>query len=372
VIHRLRLLGARPTNVIKRLEQEKDPSIRRALLLILGEYSDKDLPVSERERLLPLLLDFYRDSDPGLHAAAAWLLQQWGRDKELQGIQNEWANDNDRREKTVDSIRQDLARNRGTAKPRWLVNSQGQTFVVFPGPVEFQMGSPPTEEDRGPEEVRHSERIGHTFALATTHVTRQQFKRFRPEVAETREFAPDKRCPIFGATWYEAAEYCNWLSKQEGLQENEWCYEANKDGKHAEGMSPAVDYLNRTGYRLPTEAEWEYACRAGSVTSRYYGESKDLLGKYAWFDANAENHVWPVASLKPNDSGLFDMHGQLWVWCQDRYINSKAKGPQDERRVVRGGSWGEPAGVVRCANRSGALPNNRLLIVGFRVARTFR
>jgi formylglycine-generating enzyme required for sulfatase activity len=371
----------------------------------LGEYNNKDLPVSERERLLPELLTLYRNHlDPGQHAAAAWLLHQWGRDKEQQEFDNGWVNDKDQREKNLESIRQGMASSPGTAKSRWFVNNQGQTFVAFPGPVEFQMGSPPTEADRGEqEEFPHPVRIGHSFALATTHVTREQFKRFRPHVPETMEWAPDKRCPMFQVTWYQAAEYCNWLSEQDGLPESEWCYEPLRDSnalpavagsigllagsrrllpgscgllprtypQYVGGMKPAQNYLQRTGYRLPTEAEWEYACRAGAVTSRYYGESKDLLGKYACYETNAQNQVWPVANLKPNDWGLFDMHGQLWVWCHKNSGDSapitNAKG-----QPVRGGSWGDAAANLRCANRSGVLPSSPIVIVGFRVARTFR
>src|SRR5438094_7675754 len=87
------------------------------------------------------------------------------------------------------------------------------------------------------------------------------------------------------------------------------------------GMTLPADYLQRSGYRLPTEAEWEYACRAGAVTSRYYGESEELLGKYAWYGSNSAGHTWPVGMLKPNDLGLFDMHGNVYTWCQERFRN---------------------------------------------------
>ena len=82
-------------------------------------------------------------------------------------------------------------------------------------------------------------------------------------------------------------------------------------------MRPAPDFLNRTGYRLPTEAEWEYACRAGAVTSRCYGETEELLPNYAWYSENSKGRSRPVGSLKPNDFGLFDMHGNGWQWCNN-------------------------------------------------------
>src|SRR5262249_37562358 len=148
----------------------------------------------------------------------------------------------------------------------------------------------------------------------------KQFKRFRPEFGHTQMFrCPENRCPILGVTWYGAAEYCNWLSRQEGLEEDQWCYVPRGDGAFADGMRLAPDYLGRTGYRLPTEAEWECACRWGAARSRYYGETDGLLVQYAWLNQNSEDRTWPVGDRKPNEWGLFEMHGTLWVWCQERY-----------------------------------------------------
>src|SRR3954452_2229741 len=113
------------------------------------------------------------------------------------------------------------------------------------------------------------------------------------------------------------AHYCNWLSEQEGLPKDQWCYLPNEAGDYAEGMSIPADVLERSGYRLPTEAEWEYACRAGAVTSRYYGHAIELLSAYVRYQANSSERAWMCGSLLPNDLGLFDMLGNVYEWSYD-------------------------------------------------------
>src|SRR5262249_44655160 len=161
---------------------------------------------------------------------------------------------------------------------------------------------------------------------------------------------------------------------------SEWCYEPNREtGKYAEGMKLVKDYLKRKGYRLPTEAEWEYACRAGVNTRRHFGESDDLLSKYAWYTANSKERTWPVGSLKPNDLGLFDMHGQLYAWCQERELrypqNTGGEASEDnedilavhdrEPRLLRGGSFNTTAPNVRSALRFRYVPGDRGYLIGF-------
>jgi formylglycine-generating enzyme required for sulfatase activity len=265
-------------------------------------------------------------------------------------------------------------------------------MVVIPGSVEFLMGSPSTEKDRGPDERQHKQRIGKTFALAATPVTKEQFLRFQPSFSHSdfRRY-PSPTCPIGGVNWYLAAAYCNWLSQQEGIAEDQWCYEIPKEPGGIRtwrftNMKLRANYLSLTGYRLPTEAEWEYACRAGAVTSRCYGETAELLTHYGWYNDNSPEQTQPVGTKKPNDWGLFDMHGNIWNWCQERY-EPYAVTKQGERvddiedlssititnpRVLRGGSFYYHEASVRSSYRFSNGPTSPFVTYGFRPARTYR
>ena len=175
-------------------------------------------------------------------------------------------------------------------------------------------------------------------------------------------------------TWYRAAAYCNWLSEQERIPKKQWCYVPNTKGRYAEGMTIPEDVLERRGYRLPTEAEWEYACRAGSVTSRYYGRSEGLLGQYAWNRTNTGgDRTSPCGELLPNDLGLFDLLGNVYEWCQDRYesyrldqnntiydsIDINEPLSDTHPRVLRGGAFDYRPDVVRSASRGWFEPSDR-------------
>jgi formylglycine-generating enzyme required for sulfatase activity len=311
-------------------------------LLSLGEYGLDRLPPAERQNLLPRILDLYRnDPDPGIHGAARWLLRKWQTEERF---------------KEFDAASQ-VASAPGV-KRGWSVNSQGQTMVVIPKPREgwFWMGE---------EETRHQQPMGHNFALSSEDVTVEQFQRFREDYEPDKQFAPTKECPAISVSWYDAAAYCNWLSKREGIGEGQWCYEPNKDGKYAEGMKIKAGYLGLKGYRLPTGAEWEYACRAGSTVVYSFGEPAELLERYGWFDRNSLGQVHPCGKLKPNDLGLFDMHGNVWQWMHD----SDEVFARASFRASRGGSWRLDAGYCRAADSYRCTTDYRHDGLGFRLAR---
>jgi formylglycine-generating enzyme required for sulfatase activity len=369
LIHQLAPLEADPALVVDRFGREPNISTRRALLLTLGEFGDA-VPADRKAALTEQLLTAYRnDPDPGMHGAIDWLLRQrWGR--------------------SADLLAADQAlRGQPAGERRWYVNSQGQTMALFPGPVEFPMGSPDGEPGRFASETLHRQRIGRSFALATKKATVDQFERFlkaHPEVKHShpQPYAPDPDCPIISITWFEAAQYCRWLSEAEGIPDDQMCYPKIADIK--EGMRMPAGYLSRTGYRLPTEAEWEYANRADAVTSRCYGQDDSFMGQYGWSVQNAEERTWPVGRLKPNDFGLFDAHGNTYDWIQNRSLAYSTKDTVVEDsedtaivrdadgRELRGGSFDNSVAFLRSAYRNNNRPTNRNHRDGLRVARTYR
>jgi formylglycine-generating enzyme required for sulfatase activity len=339
------------------------------LILALGTYGTEGLSAAERESLYAKLLDRYRnDPDAGIHGASEWTLRQ-GKQQEML--------------KAADAGLMTL---KDHGDRRWTVNGQGQTFAVIDGPVEFLLGSPPTEPDRVPGETLRRVRIPRRFAIAFKEVSVEQYQRFvrtNPALAVPQNFldrySPDPGGPVVNVSWYGAAAYCNWLSEQEGLPREEWCYIPAEGSGFTQGMTIPADVLRRTGYRLPTEAEWEYACRSGTITSRYYGLSTDLLGTYAWCSANSRDQAWPAGSLMPNDLGLFDMLGHCAEWCQERQAAYKDSDDQirvsesvyEYPRLLRGGAYLNPPKVVRSAIRAMYAPSNQDATNGFRPARTY-
>jgi formylglycine-generating enzyme required for sulfatase activity len=426
LIHRMGPEGVPSETLIARLHTEKDNSIRRALILALGEYTDQDLPAKVQKPLVKQLLDWYRnDPDSGVHGAIDWLLRHgkegptdrlldWGQASALRKIDEELAVR--LRAERFAAIAGTVvaatpapgawplllllagvwnleARARDTAN--WFVNSQGQTLAVIDSRKPFLMGAPDDEAGRHSNETLHWSQIGRRYAIATKAVTVAQWKRFlaaHPEVKHNypERYSPEAEGPIITVTWYEAAQYCRWLSELESVPEHEMVFPSVAEiEKYKNGAGPLLrlpaDHLKRKGYRLPTEAEWEYAARAGTKTSRYYGSSLELLPRYAWSPNNAKERTRPVGQLKPNDFGLFDMHGNVWTWCLDTsssypggtrdrpVLDKEDLRPVTDRlsRVMRGASFSVHPGFVRSAFRNSGPPSFLNNTVGVRVARTW-
>ena len=234
-------------------------SARRGLILALGEFTGEQLPADVRGPATVQLLRWYRnDPDPGVHGAIDWLLRHGKEGDEPRPL--DWALAPGLRRIDADVKGKGPDTQRG-----WYVNAVGMTMVCIRHPEVFRMGSPPSESGRFANETPHQRAIGRSFALAARPVTNREFDQFLNQrgrnriVLDSRQWSPGPNGPVVGVSWFEAAQFCNWLSDKDGLKESEWCYPRHADIKL--GMKPYANYLERKGYRLPTEAEWEYAAR---------------------------------------------------------------------------------------------------------------
>jgi formylglycine-generating enzyme required for sulfatase activity len=201
----------------------------------------------------------------------------------------------------------------------------------------------------GNEMPQHRVLITKSFHLGVYPVTQAEYERVMK--TNPSEFKSGDKLPVEDVSWDEAMDFCRKLSD---LSE--------------EKASGRI-------YRLPTEAEWEYACRAGTTTRWYCGDDEDELGRVAWCDANSDDQTHPVGEKQPNAWGLYDMHGNVWEWCEDWYDKYSAedmtdpKGPSEAtHRVMRGGSWWNSARICGAASRFNYEPRCRYGDLGFRVA----
>lgn len=241
-----------------------------------------------------------------------------------------------------------------------ITNSVGMELKLIPA-GQFLMGSPEDDADRLSYEIpQHTVRITQPFYLGVTEVTQGQWTAVMgTEPWNSQELNHEGAdFPATYVSWEDAVEFCQRLTAREGVT-----------------------------YRLPTEAEWEYACRAQANTRFHFDNSANSLGDYAWFDRNAwdvdEKYAHAVKTKKPNRFGLHDMHGNVWEWCQDLY-NAEIYKQRGEltldpvvensagrsNRVLRGGGWHNSANECRSASRGGPPSTYRDTGVGFRVLRS--
>ncbi|MFH1024246.1 MAG: formylglycine-generating enzyme family protein [Planctomycetota bacterium] len=225
-------------------------------------------------------------------------------------------------------------------------NSIGMTLVWIP-PGEFMMGSPDNEPGRGEDEgPQHKVKITKGFYMGATEVTQAQWKAVMGD--NPSNFKGDD-LPVEQVSWNDCQVFLKKFSDKEGKT-----------------------------YRLPTEAEWEYACRAGTTTRFCFGDDDGGLGAYAWFYGNSGNQTHAVGTKKSNAFGLYDMHGNVWEWCQDRFgaypsgdVTDPTGATSGSDRVLRSGSWFGTPEFCRSACRVRGDPAIRSNICGFRVVAVF-
>ena len=225
-----------------------------------------------------------------------------------------------------------------------ITNSDGLTMVLIPA-GEFLMGDNDGDTDEKPA---HSVQVS-AFYMDTQEVAQKAYEGLM-EKNPSKFKAPDK--PVDQVDWYHAVLYCNMRSRKDGLKP---CYDPK---------TLTCDFT-ATGYRLPTEAEWEYACRAGTKDKYSVGNDAARLKTCAWFKENAAQTTHPVGQKTPNAWGLYDMHGNVAEWCDDNYGENyyqQKEGqnphgpPAGDKRVLRGGSWATSADACRSSARNSETP----------------
>ena len=241
---------------------------------------------------------------------------------------------------------------------RWSAAEQSRAFIEFISiPAgSFTMGSPEKEKDRGDHEKQVPVTITRVFELGKTVVTQKQWTEVMgtdPWNWENLKETGDNY-PAVDVSWLDASLFCEHLTSYE-----------REAGRLSANQK----------YRLPTEAEWEYACRAATTTAFSYGDDESSLGDYAWYVDNSDSELHEVATKKPNPWGLFDMHGNVYEWCEDWHEDFLSGGndPKGQSagsdRVIRGGNWSEYASGCRSAYRLNDYPAYRTCGIGFRIVR---
>ena len=253
----------------------------------------------------------------------------------------------------IEAAQSQLKREKGLESD--FTNSIGMKFRLIPAGT-FTMGSPEDEPDRGGDESQHRVEISRDFYLGKYEVTQGEWKSVmgtEPWKGESSVQEGDDYAATY-VSWEDAVAFCQKLSSRDGVE-----------------------------YRLPSEAEWEYACRGGSESAYSFGADASELGAHAWFNDNTdsvgEEYPHEVGQKRGNGFGLHDMHGNVWEWCGDYYdseyySNSVKRDPvgpdEGSDRVYRGGSWNNSSQLCRSAFRNGYSPDNRDYLLGFRVLRS--
>ncbi len=389
-------LGPQPLRYWFARDSTTDARIVSAALETLVEASDRDLHTTARQSFVPLIAEiFQRNPDSGVHQAAAWVLRQWNQQPTLQQARL-----------AVQSVAPRPGMN-------WHEDPQGMSWIVV-GPVaSFAMGNPDANLKGAMAAVSHRREIPRRWGISATEITVGEFRAFEESLMErarielegkdaeqdpaalealqrsvkrlertiaNRQLGDDPSVPVTNVTWIEAAAYCNWLSEQAGLDPSVWAYPPEANSLSFDDHSPAD--ANLQGFRLPTAAEWEYLCRAGSQTQYYVGRTPQWLSAYEWTVENSSESLHPVGQLKPNWLGGFDLHGNAAEWCDDwpivlseepteTIVDGRAEKYLADDREIRGGSYRDEFGRISSYARDGDFPDAGYAWRGFRLARTY-
>jgi serine/threonine protein kinase/formylglycine-generating enzyme required for sulfatase activity len=372
--------------LLDRLTGTDNRDLRYALLLTLGSIPTERFSPAMFERLKTESIRAWGDYDAGVSAAGKWCYAQHAPDNLNQLGVPPLAPDS-----------------------RHRLLSDGRTTMVRIDPPQFVlMGTPADEPGLTDGELRHWITGLRSFEIGQTEVTVQQFEEFHgdatynpagQEHSYTKSIAPNQRSPQISVRFWDAMRYCQWKSEREGIPRDQWCYPDIWMANPQEYRLPA-DFLQRRGFRLPIEEEWEYAARGGIALARPFGQTARLMLQYAHVGASLDNMVTrEVGRLKPNPFGLHDTLGNVSEWCQNIYapwkipaygfardVSLLAEGDlrplqaepitpdrpiaELQRHIIRGGNFTTAPEFVRCADRTRQSPEDKFYAIGFRICRT--
>ena len=375
---------------------------RFALILALGGYPLDEIPANERDSLLKELENWYaNDPSSAIHGAAGWLLRLWGQNDVVQRVdQKPLMYSPDREWFTLEIRRASRLITPNESKPssQPVSSSLYLTFVVFPAAV-YEIGCGPGEidlYDSNDVTTKYRVEIKRPFAILDREITfdelgavgdfDKEYFEDANDIVHKRKYDPSTAAVI--VPWYDCVKFCRALTVCFGLNDVDQAYPdadtmADQEFNSEKVANAQEDWpitLDRTGFRLTTETEWEVACRSGASTLYSFGSDPELLDRYAWYGGNAEPRPLLPKLLRPNLRGLFDMHGNVHEWCSDWFgtidqtqlPQTDIAGPMTGHyRVFRGGSTNFFSAIgCRSGNRNRQSPGTGGGFLGMRIALT--